>query len=147
MKLTTIERLTLLNMFPERDNIVNKRTSRRTRERLSFSDEEQTDLNFVNVWQCPNCKTEVDQPFTDLVPPACPNCEMKCPQCGRVLGKPALVMTGKMKWDTTKDTKSKDFKFGGKAKELIRNLLTKLSSDEEISDAHISLYDKFIGKD
>lgn len=147
MKLTTVERLTLQNIFPEKGNIVNKRTSRRTREQLSFSEEEQTDLDFRNVWQCPLCKTEVDRPFTDFVPPPCPNCEKKCPQCGHVLGKPTLIMTGKMKWDTTKDFKPKDFKFGGKAKELIRSLLAKLSKDEELTDVHIPLYDKFIGKD
>jgi len=146
VKLTTIERLTLLNIFPAEDNIVTMRTTRSTREKLSFSDQEQIDFEFVNVWECPVCKTEVDKPITTLLPPPCPNCEKKCENCGHVMGKPTLVNTGKMKWKT-KDVKPKDLKFGGKAKELIRSVLTKLSTDKKITEAHISLYDKFIGKD
>lgn len=102
MKLNVTERLMLLNLIPAEGTITTLKLTRVLKEELSFDEEENKALDFI--------------------------------QEGEML-----------RWNQEADI-VKDVHVGEIMTELIKTKLKKLNDEEKLTEAHVSLYDKFVGE-
>lgn len=103
MKLTMMERFTLLTSLPTQGNIVTLKTVRVLREALAPSEEEQTALQMQQQ-----------------------------PEAGQVQWQVAL-----------EDPDGVEIPIGEKATDVIVGTLKDLNTNNALTDAHVSLYEKF----
>lgn len=133
MKLAVYERIIVLNILPSEGDFVTLKLVRNLKENLGFSDEELEALNFHNEYKCSECNAVIIKGSMELVG--------ACPGCGK-----AMESTGKLFWNQDAD-KETEIDISKKANELIANKLQELSDQKKLTDAHYSLYEKFIGDD
>jgi hypothetical protein len=101
MELNVTERLMLLNMLPVEANITTLRLLRTLKEDLSFNEEENKSLNFVQDGE-------------------------------------------QLRWNIEAAETVKDVTIGEIMTVLIAGILTKLNTEEKLTEGHINLYDKFM---
>ena len=115
MQLTVFERLTLLNILPREGNFLTLKIIREMREGLSFSEEEHKVLQF---------KKAGDKVILED-------------------GTEGVVPEGKVVWNMAGDL-VKDVGFGEKATDIVVERLKALDKEKKLTDAHFSLYEKFV---
>jgi len=129
MKLEVFERLMLLNILPQEGDFTTLKLVRKLREALSFSEKENTEIDFKYHWRCPKCqKVELEAQA------------IKCQECG-IYMKPA----GAVNWDEEKAKGViKDVHMGDTMLALCKTTLKKLSDEQKLTENHMSLYEKFV---
>ncbi len=131
MELTIVERLKLVEMLPESENIITLKISRKLRESLSFSEAEIKLMDARYEFKC------VEQGCENggLFPTA--------PKCGEhdVLMRP----TGRLNMNLAPEIqgKIKDVHMGPQALVMVCDVLKCANESKKLTEAHISLYDKF----
>ena len=107
MKLSVLERVLLgMMMATYKGNFTNLKLIREGREAISFSDEENTRLKFIEA-------------------------------------------NGQIRWDLEASIKfqAAEINFSQTVTNIIKEMLQKLNAEEQLTDQHFSLYEKFIGID
>lgn len=139
MELTTVERLKLLETLPAEGNIMSLKILRKLRETLSFTEEELKSIGALNEYACP---------FYEEVNNAPVSCDNKgffpiAPKCAdhNIL----MVPTGNAHFDLSPEmqAKIKDIHMGPQALTIASEALKRLNENERLTEAHISLYEKF----
>lgn len=140
MKLDTMERVKLLEALPSQGDILNLKILRKLRETLSFSEEELKNFDITREYSCPFRQADNDGKME--------RCDNKGffveqPTCG----KHDLTMeaTGQMTFFVPPEFQvlEKDVYMGAKALELVNTSLKKLNDQKQLTEAHVSLYEKF----
>lgn len=140
MKLTILERTKLLDVLPPQGDILTIKILRKLRETLSFSEEELKAFEPRQEYMCPyrgedaSGKREVcDNKGFFKEQPTC--------------GKHDLLMqpTGQMNIFIPPESVGleKEIHLGTKAREIASNALKRLNDSKQLTEAHVSLYDKF----
>lgn len=139
MELTITERLKLAEILPTRENILTLKIVRKLREALSFSEEELKSMGVRYEFACP-FYSEVDEE-----PVQCSNRGVFpiAPKCAE--HDMLMVETGKMTMDIPPEMqdKVKEIHMGPQAMTIASETLKRLSQAKELTEAHISLYEKF----
>lgn len=144
MKLTVMERVTLLQELPPHGDITSLRIVRELRENLGFSEKERKEIGFREGedWTaCPSCASadieKVPQSPQD-------SANMHCRACNHK----GLNGLGRLSWSYMGTT---DIPIGEKATDIIAGVLKALNSKPNpeggqgsLEDRHISLYEKFV---
>ena len=131
MELTTIERLKLLEVLPPTGDILTLKIVRKLRETLSFSEEELKLIGARSEYICPveGCGNKGFFP--------------SAPKCGEhdVL----MVPTGQttMSLMPEMQAKMKEIHMGPQALTIASDVLKRLNEDKQLTEFHISLYEKF----
>jgi len=129
LKLTIIERLSLLDLLPKEGSFVTLKLVRKLRETLSFTEKEIDIISFMNGWQCPKCK---NTKFSSTKP-LCDDCKI------------GMLPIGQVTWDESKEaTILKDIHIGKSMRELCVFALKDLSEQGKLKENHMSLYIKFV---
>jgi hypothetical protein len=118
--LTVSERIILLNLLPPEGNVLTLRIVRKLREALSFSEEEVERLHFREAGEV--------VPEDDELPAE----------------KQRRVVPDTLNWLSAEDP-NKEYRFGGATLEIIRSALNKLNDEKKLREAHIPVWEKFIG--
>ncbi len=140
MKLTMAERIKLLETLPPQGDILTLKILRKLRETLSFSEEELKSFDISREYVC-------DFSMTDKIGKMekCTNKGFfrEQPTCG--LHDTKMVETGQMSFFVPPEIVGleKDIHMGAKAVELSTKALKKLNDTGALTEAHISLYEKF----
>ena len=139
MELTTVERLKLLEILPPEGDILTLKILRKLRETLSFTEDELESIGARSEYACP-FRGEVDGVLT--------RCENSgffpvAPKCAEhdIL----MVPTGQTTMSLTPEvqTKVKEVHMGPQAMGLASEALRRLNENKQLTEVHISLYDKF----
>lgn len=132
MKLTVFERLMLQNILPAQGDFITLKLVRKLKEALAFSEKEVAEIDFRNHWKCPKCqKVELAAEMA------------KCPDCDIY-----MMPAGSVTWNEEKAKKVvKDVHMGSKMLALCESTLKKLSGEGQLTEQHISLYEKFCEAD
>jgi len=139
MELTTVERLKLLEVLPTQENILTLKIVRKLRETLSFNEEELKQIGTKYEFVCP-FHSEVDGKSV--------SCDNKgfwpiAPKCAEhdIL----MVPTGQMNMDFTPEIQAriKEIHMGAEATKMVCDALKRADEAKQLTDAHISLYEKF----
>jgi len=139
MELTTVERLKLLESLPQEENILTLKILRKLRETLSFTEDELKLIGALNEYACQSYD-EVDG-----IPVRCKNSGYwpTAPKCADhdVL----MVPTGNSHFDLSPEmqVKVKEIHMGPQALVLASEALKRLNENKRLTEAHISLYEKF----
>lgn len=118
MELNVNERFTLLGILPKEGNFLTLKILRKLREELSFNESEIKALGFKSPGQ-----TYVNDD-----------------------GVTITVPDNSLHWDP-RAPQTKEFDFGAKATELITDVLKELDKQKKLTDAHFSIYEKFLGEE
>ena len=130
MKLTVVERITLINSLPAKGNFLTLKIVRKLTESLSFNEEEHKKLGFREEYICPNCQESV---YASVM--------VKCGKCDVDMGR-----TGMVSWNPEEEFE-KEVHIGDKAKAIIVEALKALDGNKALAEQHMSLYEKFIGEE
>ena len=139
MELTTVERLKLLEVLPSEGDILTLKILRKLRETLSFNEEELKEIGARNEYSCPYRGDEDGK----LV-----RCENSgyfpiAPKCADhdIL----MVLTGQTTMSLTPEIqdKKKEIHMGPQAMTIASESLKRLNENKLLTEAHISLYEKF----
>jgi len=140
MKLTILERTQLLQALPPQGDILTLKILRKLRETLSFSEEELKTFDTRKEYACPFTgndaagKREIcDNKGFFVSEPTCGKHEIK------------MIATGQMSLFIPPESLSleKEIHLGAKAREIASNALKKLNETKQLTEAHVSLYEKF----
>jgi len=130
MKLSVFERLTALNILPKEGDLVSLKLIRQLKENLGFTEDELEKLDFHYEYKCDKCG------FTLKVK------AMQMPgECHECAGP--MVLTGQVYWEHSEDGEV-EIDISRKAHELIANKLEELDKQKKLTEAHISLCEKFM---
>ena len=139
MELNIMERLKLLEALPPQGDLLTLKILRKLREALSFSEEELKTFGATHEFVCPyrgeeNGKmVKCDNKGYFIAPPTC--------------GKHNIPMlpTGQMNLMIPPEalTKSKEIHMGTQALTIASNTMKRLNDSGQLTEAHISLYEKF----
>ncbi len=144
MKLTIAERIKLLEALPPQGDILTLKILRKLRETLSFSEQELKSFDISREYVC-------DFSMTDKVGKMekCTNKGFfkEQPTCG--VHEVKMVETGQMSFFVPPEVMvlEKDIYMGAKALELSSGSLKKLNDQKLLTEAHVSLYEKFFPPD
>ena len=131
MELTIVERLKLVELLPDQESILTLKIIRKLRETLSFSEEELKLMGVRYEYICP----EEDCGNKGFFPSA--------PKCAEhdVL----MVPTGQMTMNLAPEmqAKVKEIHMGPQALTIASDTLKRANENKLLTDAHISLYEKF----
>jgi len=131
MELTTIERMKLLEVLPPQGDILTLKVVRKLRETLSYSEEELKLMGVRYEFACPKegCG---NKGFWPTAP--------KCGECSTL-----MVPTGQLNIQLTPElqTKTKEIHMGPQAMTIASDALRRASEAKQLTEAHISLYEKF----
>ncbi len=131
MELTTVERMKLLEILPDHENILTLKIVRKLRETLSFSEEELKLMEVKYEFVCPKegCN---NKGFFPVAP--------KCGECGTL-----MVATSQLTMTLTPElqTKTKEIHMGPQATTIASDALKRADEAKQLTEAHISLYEKF----
>ena len=139
MELTYVERLKLLQALPPEGDLLTLKIVRKLRETLSFSEEDLKALGASYEYGCQHTEIVEGKP----VP-----CNNKgffpdVPTCG--LHNEIMKPTGQLSLNLTPEVqlKAKDIHMGTAAHKIASNALEQLNNQKQLTEAHVSLYDKF----
>lgn len=139
MELTTVERIKLLEILPPQGDILTLKIVRKLRETLSFNEDELKLLGTKYEFVCP---------FQDKVDGEPTSCKNKgfwpiAPKCAEhdIL----MVKTGQLNFHFTPEmqAKMKEIHMGLQAITIVSDTLKRANETKQLTDTHISLYDKF----
>jgi len=132
MKLTIPERLVLVTILPAEGDYTTLKLVRKLRESLSFTEEEHKQLNFRNRFDCPECKAEI----YSATPAKCENKDCK-------MFNQYMQRSNFLTWNENANI-VKDVHMGGKAKELLKSTLQKMSDEKKLNETYLDAYEKFV---
>ena len=131
MELTIVERLKLVEILPTQENILTLKIVRKLRETLSFSEEDLKLMDVKYEYMCPTegCGNK------GLFPTA-----PKCGECDAL-----MVQTGQISMNLSPElqAKTKEIHMGPQAMTIASDALKRANEAKQLTDAHISLYEKF----
>ena len=130
MKLSVAERYKLQEVLPSGVNWQTLKLTRKFREALSFSEEENKLLNFRSEFECPKCRQKINSP----VPV----------KCGCTDEGVYMRQTGRINWDGEKDP-MKDVHIPDTIHTIIVSQLKQMSDGETLGEEHYTLCEKFLG--
>ena len=137
MKLTPIERIKALEILPDHGTIFNLKIVRKLKESLSFSEAELKMASIKNEYQCPHREGDVGQ--------RCGNKGFfsEAPKCG--IHNIIMELTGKLNFTFSPEfaNSDKEIHMGPEALSLVSNSLKAMDANGALTEAHISLYEKF----
>lgn len=140
MKLATMERVKLLETLPPQGDILSLKILRKLRETLSFSEEELKHFDCSYEYMC--TFREIDK---DGKQERCINKGFfkEQPTCGK--HNKLMERTGQMTFYVPPEFQvlEKDIYMGAKAREIVTNALKRLNDQKILTEAHVSLYEKF----
>ena len=140
MKLTILERTQLLGALPEREDILTIKILRKLRETLSFSEEELKSFEARKEYACPYRGEDTDGKRL-----TCDNKGffLEQPTCGK--HNLLMLPTGQMNLFIPPESLKleKEIHLGTKAREIASNALKRLNDTKQLTEAHVSLYEKF----
>ena len=140
MKLTTMERVKLLETLPPTGDILSLKILRKLRETLSFSEEELKKFEARHEYMCPFQEKDKEGKIT-----ACNNKGffLEQPTCGK--HNVAMQATGVMNIFIPPESVNleKEIHLGTKAHGIASNALKRLNDTKQLTEAHVSLYEKF----
>ena len=129
MKLTIMERITLLEILPKEGDFTTLKLVRKLRESLSLSEQEIEQIGLLNYWQCPKCH----KGDSSKIMPKCPDCDS------------FMIPTNQVTWDDVKaGDLIKDVHLGNTMMTLCVDTLKKIDTEKKLTQRHYSLYEKFI---
>lgn len=126
MLLTISERLALSGILPPQGDILTLKDIRKLKEELAISEDDRKEVQFLNEYECPECKTK--DVFS--VPVKCGKCDVWLRPTGQI---------GCSNWEFEKEVPIPDY-----LKELITATLKKMNDDKTLEEKHISIYEKFV---
>ncbi len=131
MELTIIERMKLVELLPPQGDILTLKIVRKLRETLSFSEEELKLMEVKYEFLCPKegCG---NKGFFPTVP--------KCGVCSAL-----MVATGQLNMELSPEmqAKTKEIHMGPQAMTIASDALKRADEAKKLTEAHISLYEKF----
>lgn len=140
MKLTILERTQLLGALPEKEDILTIKILRKLRETLSFSEEELKSFEARNEYMCPYRGEDADGKRL-----TCDNKGffLEQPTCGK--HDIAMIPTGQMNLFIPPESVNleKEIHLGTKAHGIASAALKRLNDTKQLTEAHVSLYEKF----
>jgi len=133
MKLNVLERLMLLNMLPAEGSYTNLKLLRVAKERLSFTEEENRDLNFTQEadrlrWNDYTVMNKATGEQAEGDPEIVKEMANKNPEAFEI-----VPIVGE-----------KEIEIGEIVTQIIIKALKKLNDEEKLKAEHFSLYEKFI---
>lgn len=140
MKLTILERVKLLEALPNQQDILTIKILRKLKETLSFSEEELLTFNVAYEYACPYRHQDADGKLE------------LCNNKGYFIEEPTcakhellMLKTGQMNVFIPPESVSleKEIHLGIKAQAIASSALKRLNDNKQITEAHISLYEKF----
>ena len=139
MELTTVERLKLLEILPSEGDILALKILRKLRETLSFTEDELKLIGARYEYACP-FRSEVDGVLTHCDNSGFFPIAPKCAEHGIL-----MVPTGQTTMSLTPEvqTKVKEIYMGTQALTIASEALRRLNENKQLTEAHISLYEKF----
>ena len=131
MELTTVERVKLAGLLPPQGDILTLKIVRKLRETLSFSEEELKLMGVKYEFVCPTNSCNNKGLF-----PIAP----KCGECGTL-----MVPTGQMTMNLSPElqARTKEIHMGPQALAIASDVLKRTNEAKQLTDAHVSLYEKF----
>lgn len=140
MELNIMERVKLLETLPPEGDILTLKILRKLRETLSFNEEELKLFGATYEFVCPHRGEDAGGRMT-----RCDNGGYfpKQPTCGD--HKELMVPTGQMHIEIPEEAieNVKDIHMGPKALDIAKTALKSLNDNKELTDGHVSLYEKF----
>ncbi len=131
MELTLEERMNLMKILPPQGDILTLKIVRKLRESVSFSEEELGLMNVKYEFAClaTGCSNKVILPVAT-----------ECPDHNTL-----MVATGQMSFAIPPDMQTlvKDIHMGPQALIIATDALKRADEAKQLTDAHISLYEKF----
>ena len=134
-----MERVKLLEVLPAQGDLITLKILRKLRETLSFSEEELKSFDVAYEYMCPYRSEETGR----LV-----KCENKGffseqPTCG--MHNELMLPTGQMNLQIPPAAlvNTKEIHMGTQALTIASNALKQLNNSGQLTEAHISLYEKF----
>lgn len=132
MELTSVERLKLLEILPPQGDILTLKIVRKLRETLSFNEEELKLMDTRYEFVCP--KEDCGNKGAFPVAPKCADHAI------------LMVPTGQMTMNLSPElqTRTKEIHMGPQAMTIASDALKRADEAKQLTEAHISLYEKFI---
>ena len=134
MKLSPVERIKLLELLPERGSFHNLKIIRKLKETLSFSEDELGLCHITIEYRCPNRDEKGRRCESNGYFSAAPICSEH---------KMMLVPTGLTSFNFDRKFGEKEIVMGMEALRTSGEALKIASSQNLLSEQHISLYEKF----
>ncbi len=140
MKFDIMERVKLLEALPPQGDLTTLKILRKLKESLSFSEAELKEFDTAHEYMCPH-RDEMDGGQV-----------IRCDNKGFFLEQPTcgkhdvtMLPTGEMNLTIPPDAlgKKKEIHFGAQALIICCNTLKRMDSQKQLTEAHISLYEKF----
>ena len=132
MELTTMERTKLIGLLPPQGDILTLKIVRKLRETLSFSEEELKlmEVKYEFVCHQGGCTNKGYWPVA--------------PRCAE--HDKLMVPTGQLTLNLTPElqAKTKEIHMGPEAIKIASEALKRANEAKQLTDAHISLYEKFL---
>jgi len=128
MILTISERFALSSILPLTGDILTLKDIRQLKEELAIGEEDRKEVQFFNEFKCPQCEAK------DVFP-----APVKCGKCD--VWMTATGQVGCSNWEFEKEIPIPDYLV-----ELITVSLKEMSDTKRLEERHISIYDKFVGK-
>ena len=132
MELTLEERMNLIKILPPQGDIMTLKIVRKLRETVSFSEEELGSMNVRYEFKCltEGCNNTVILPVTT-----------ECPDHNTL-----MAATGQMNFVIPSELqdKTKEIHMGPQALIIVTDALKRADEAKQLTDAHISLYEKFL---
>jgi len=129
MLLTISERFALSSILPPTGDILTLKDIRQLKEDLAISQEDRKEVQFVKEYKCPECDTK--DTFSASV--KCGKCDVWMTPTGQI---------GCTNWDYVIEINIPD-----SVTEVIITTLRKMNDDKKLEERHISIYEKFVGKE
>jgi|SRR3990167_4710200 len=127
--LTIAERLVLLELLGTAyGDFITLKLISKVKEQLGFSDEELEQTGFLRRVRCGSCGHTDYIPYTK--PAVCPACKVE------------MDADGTLKWNP--EATAKAFGFAYTESVVVTALLRKLNDSKQLSERHLSLYEKFV---